>query len=258
MDLGGGDGGVPDGHVVVLTNTGVPDINAAFGRGQAILPVANRIGMAFVGNMGYAVQGNNHTIAAYDGDDATSAFVERMSVPGALSVLAVHGTLLAVGAHRAVGQFPTNTGWPPPVRHAQDLRPTAASTTEPITIKGLPLVASSVGLWALEGGRLVQQDLDGHQFGGPVDVAPHGDPAPGPAQVAVDQAGGLYVAVNHNDANGNAGTLLYYSPTALTSSDPRPTATRVSTGRITSITTDPAGGIVYTGSSLGRWDPAAS
>lgn len=258
---GGGDGGDPDGVVVVLTDTGASETNANLGRGKGILTVANRIGMAFVGNVGYAVQENDHTIMAFDSEEAESAAVERLAVPGALSVLAVHGTLLAVGANRVVGQFPTNTGWPPPVRTAQDLKHRAASATEPIKIKGLPLVASAAGVWALEGGQLVQQDLAGHQLGGQVDVTQQGDPAsatgPDPAQVAVDRAGGLYVAVNRTVTNRNAGTLLYYSPTALTSSDPRPTATHVSTGRISSITADPSGGVVFAGSILGRWNPVA-
>lgn len=212
---------------------------------------------SFVGDIGYAVQENDHTILAFEGTDATTAYSSGRPVPGALSVLAVHDTLLAIGAHRIVGQFATNQGWPPSIRTAQDLTHRGAPATEPIRVKGLPLAASPAGVWARAGGQLIQQDLAGRQIGARVELAPRGDaspvPGPDPAQVVVDKAGGLYVAVNHNAADN----LLYYSPAALDSSNPQPTAVHISTDRITSITEDPSGGVVFTGSDLGRWNPAA-
>lgn len=72
--------------------------------------------------------------------------------------------------------------------------------------------------------------------------------------VAADPEGGLYVAIGLRTASPVT-ALRYYSSSALDSAHPVPTAVTQARG-FDSLVADPAGGVVVSGSTIGRWDPA--
>jgi hypothetical protein len=238
---GGGDKTHPDTTVsVVEPSPGV--VSTADLRQVAAIE-----GFGFAANHAYAFDAR-HGVYSLN-ETGSGAQVTGRRFPGVVDVVGGHDTLFLLGDHRIVAQYPVADGWHP------DL-----DVFYGITIDGLPLVESAKGFWTVQGRNLVQEDPQGHQLGATVTPPLFGNPTfsalSKPLAAVVDPAGGLYVAMS-NDGGPRIESLLYYSPAALRSSAPQPTAVHVGSEQAETIALDPAGGVVwFAAGGFGRWNPA--
>lgn len=227
---GGGDGGYPAGVVDVHAPSGthVGTVNLGKGKGIKALAIAPN------GN-GFGVREDGRAVVEFDRSNLASARTPESSVRGAQNALVAGTNVLVVGRRGVITSFPLSA------RIDED-GPGRA-------IRGVPIATTADGVWARVKRSLVYERLDG--------AAEEALPTPGePIQAVVAPDGGLYVLYRLR----NRAELAYYSPVALRSSAPRPTAT--TSGSFDHIAMSPAGGIVVGKSNngsgngtLARWDP---
>jgi hypothetical protein len=108
--------------------------------------------------------------------------------------------------------------------------------------------------WVSHGRSLYRQDLTTARRTGPTVSLPST-----PFDVVADASGGIYVSRGNPNDLPTVASLLYYSPAALASASPRPTA-QLEAGEVKSLAVDPAGGVVYTDSydALIHWNAAGA
>jgi hypothetical protein len=256
---GGGDGGYPDGRLSVLTPaTGrVRSASLGFGKGldTSAFGYASNTSLGFAGHRAFGIRENSGGVVAIDPHDLAAADSQQpaLRIAKVQSILGGRGTVYVRGLQGVIGQYPATRTWPP------------NGPSEPITVRGFPLLVTADGFWAALNHELVHEDINGTQIGAalPLPRVATERFLPAVTSVVVDRSGGLYAAIA---SVRNTVDLLYYSPAELRSAHPRPTAIHRGPA-VDRIEADPAGGVVYVGIGsgsdpsvaagfgIGRWDP---
>lgn len=242
---GGGDGGYPDGVLDVHDVAGNPVSHVSLGNGHGLsaLSTAADSVMAFAPNgWAYGVRENGTAVVGFNGGELSSSSIVTRATTGARRVFLAGETLLVVGDHGVIAQYPTGDGGLP-------------ASSQAVTVQGVPLATGPNLVWARIGASLVREDLSGNRYAAM--------PTPGdPVDAEVTSDGGLFVAYQR-DRNRPTGTneLAFYSAAALSSGSPRPTATVG--GKFDNIALDSAGGVVAGTTPSGvktarlvRWNPS--
>jgi hypothetical protein len=229
---GGGDGGEPNAIASVVGENSVTRA-VHLGRGVAFDSVV------FVAGHAWAAVPDRQLAVRIAVSRLDVAHVTRQHVTGISSVVALDAATLGIvttdGAIEAVGRSD--------IRNYQ-----MAAGTRPW------VPAGGSYSWVSRGRSLYRENLTGDsKAGSRVSL-------PGiPFDVVADSKGGLYVEQGNPNDLPTVASLLYYSPLALSTESPQPTAVR-DAGEVEGLAADPAGGVVYTDSdgALVHWTPAGA
>jgi DNA-directed RNA polymerase specialized sigma24 family protein len=179
-------------------------------------------GAAFADGRAWFSEPATNTVLAVRGGDLGT--VARVTIAGARYLVPVSATsVLVSGTSGELRQLPGNRIVDP--------------GDEPLTLLA---PAASYGFWTAQDQRL--------SYRSGVGASPSLTVTMRSRVVAVsgDPTGGVYIALAPTHERGATPYLVYYSPLALRSSEPRPTAQVLGHTRVEGMVLDPVGGVVFT------------